>query len=645
VPMELIQWLPDRQPRSLPEVDASFYERSNLLDRYDMLLRFADTLATHLRRDPERRHGLTLLEHFAANPTIEVQSATGGATVDAVTVSVSGTFLPSEEIFCSILTKSGTRVGPTRLTGGLNTLPDDRYTSRDDVIAALRAIRDSETGVTRTATLVLPDYVARSDVQSISFTRSFKTFSYHLAQPDGGTFEELLGFSVNAVVTFTPAMLESEFSGPYVWTVQAGIDAVGVPKYVDAYPSRQDAVRMGAVLPVVAQRVPPILSFNDLLRIEGVLQHVVRNTVAYSKFVWIAMTPEERAILLERFTIGVPIGGVVDASQQVPLLNCVANEVIGYFGNSMVMPFYIPPQLAATMHVTSRDVQEALLRFHRSAFVPPKSTITLPARGMLGEAVLGTCNASEKIDLTRFWNWNDAPIPDALDFEGAPITALAGTTPLLSPDAAKGPSDLATRTVPTSMISISTGDKTPAPASNFLQTLTGPLTTPPAPFGDATGRTDLSTQVTAARGSADTTQAAAKNDAKSLLESIFTNAATAVTAQKGLVDAENKQRADDAAKVKTDADTAAKAVAAQQSAGVTSLTTNVASFSALAGAQGNDVAARAKAGEIITALFGNTLPSIAQLATVFTAYQPATNDSPATALGKSAFLKELGLIP
>jgi hypothetical protein len=197
------------------------------------------------------------------------------------------------------------------------------------------------------------------------------------------------------------------------------------------------------------------------------------------------------------------------------------------------------------------------------------------------------------------------------------------------------------------MITISNGATTPAPVPpNLLATLTAPLTTPPpAQFTDVTGRADLSSQVTAARASADTTQAAAKNDAKSLLESIFTNAATAVTAQKGLVDAENKQRADDAAKVKTEADNAAKALAAQQSAGVTSLTSNVASFSALAGAQGNETAARAKANEIITALFGNTLPSIAQLATVFTAYQPATNDSPATALGKTAFLKELGLIP
>ena len=62
-----------------------------------------------------------------------------------------------------------------------------------------------------------------------------------------------------------------------------------------------------------------------------------------------SLTPEERAILLERYTIGVPAGGIADPSQEVPLLNCVANEVFGYFGNSLVMPFHIPPNLAETL--------------------------------------------------------------------------------------------------------------------------------------------------------------------------------------------------------------------------------------------------------------------------------------------------------
>ena len=65
------------------------------------------------------------------------------------------------------------------------------------------------------------------------------------------------------------------------------------------------------------------------------------------------------------------------------------------------------------MKVTSRDIQDALLKFHRQAFQPPRSSITLPAHGTLGEAVLGCCASAEKIDLTRFWNWQDSPSDQA----------------------------------------------------------------------------------------------------------------------------------------------------------------------------------------------------------------------------------------
>lgn len=37
--------------------------------------------------------------------------------------------------------------------------------------------------------------------------------------------------------------------------------------------------------------------------------------------------------------------------------------------------------------------------------------VALPSGGVFGEAVLGQAIAAEKIDLTRFWNWQDSPIP------------------------------------------------------------------------------------------------------------------------------------------------------------------------------------------------------------------------------------------
>jgi len=41
----------------------------------------------------------------------------------------------------------------------------------------------------------------------------------------------------------------------------------------------------------------------------------------------------------------------------------------------------------------------------------PMAKVALPSGGVFGEAVLGQGVAAEKIDLTRFWKWQDSPIP------------------------------------------------------------------------------------------------------------------------------------------------------------------------------------------------------------------------------------------
>ena len=37
--------------------------------------------------------------------------------------------------------------------------------------------------------------------------------------------------------------------------------------------------------------------------------------------------------------------------------------------------------------------------------------VSVPTGGVFAEAVLGRFNSAEKLDLTRFWNWQDSPIP------------------------------------------------------------------------------------------------------------------------------------------------------------------------------------------------------------------------------------------
>lgn len=475
VPLEIVSFLAPSQPRTLP---TGTYSRDVLLSRYGALLRYHDVVMGRVWRRPEMRHGLRVLQAFAGNPTMTVESSSGSAQ-DIVDVKITGTFLPCEDVYVTAFSTSGARIGPVRMTSTSAAVATGLET-RAALIQTLRNRRTSSFEL-RSAGLALPEHIARSDIARLEFSRSFTTFSYRLSLPSTLSFTDILSYLANTAaldVTLSPADLEREVGGPLVTDPTAKIN--GTTELLEAYNGPGGSETMPGVFPVAARRLPPELSFADLLRIEAVLQHVVQNTVEFSKSVWQSLTPEERAIMLESYTIGVPAGGVPDTTDDVPLLNCVANTVVGYFGNAAIMPFFIPPDVAGKLGKTSRDIQEALLRFHRQAYAPAQSSITLPARGVLGEAVLGHCESSEKIDLTRFWNWQDSPPDEATDLASlAPL--LGGGNQLVGPAGATAPAALQTGP----MVTINQGPAafTPTdlagqliasmPATNLPQDLTG----------------------------------------------------------------------------------------------------------------------------------------------------------------------------
>ena len=55
-------------------------------------------------------------------------------------------------------------------------------------------------------------------------------------------------------------------------------------------------------------------------------------------------------------------------------------------------------------------------------------SIPIPTGGVFAEAVLGRSNSAEKLDITRFWNWQDSPIP-LQPPEIAPVTAASRAQP------------------------------------------------------------------------------------------------------------------------------------------------------------------------------------------------------------------------
>ncbi len=338
------------------------------------------------------------------------------------------------------------------------------------------------------------------------------------------------------------------------------------------------------------------------------LHHVVANTVPYSKAVWLSLTAEERAVMLEPFTIGLPGDGLDDPGEQIPLLNCVSNQVLGLYGNALILPFHIPAELAEREKVTTRDIQEALIRFHRQAFRPPRTSITLPTRGVLGEAVLGNCESCEKIDVTRFWNWTDSPIPQAAD----PKALLANARPtLLGKGPAEGPSAL----VPAQpgnvnlIGNIGTGqDGTAAPATKILEELLK-ATEPDTSKLDLTGLPELKTVLEDTLDKAGKARATALSEAKGLAEKALTDVPKFMSLQNEIV----RKIAGDAG-----------------------------SIAGLIG-QGDDAAAAEGAKSELGKVLKPDDLTLDQKAELFRAFSDADEDDEATKRGKAAIRTFLGL--
>jgi hypothetical protein len=449
VPMQIVRFMPPGQPLMLTDVNS--LSRPEVLVRYSALIKHLDVLQQAVPR--AYQYGLTLLSQFAADPTAEVEPA-GGVAEDVISFSMQGSFIPGDNISVRAVTRRNTRVGPVQLSPPAPLIPPpDTFATKEELIGYLAQLRANPTGVTMVGNLALPQSMNRADIVGFEIIRNFSNISYTLisqAQQTlnaldgefGSTVGDWIDSAVTAIgaggstarttVTLTPRDLENALGGPKLHQFTAFIvEFNGAGQIVNtpanetyANDSLGDVELPPQPYPVPALQIGPVLRFHDVLEIEKAVHHIVRNTTKYSKAVWSSLSAEERAILLDAYTIGVPANGIADPSQMIPLLNCVDNRLLGFFGNSMILPFRIPqtaPQAGdgaaagaldgagPTLGLDQGEIESALLAYQKAGFQPPTSTISLPTHGVLGEAVLGCCPSAEKIDLTRFWNWQDSP--------------------------------------------------------------------------------------------------------------------------------------------------------------------------------------------------------------------------------------------
>jgi hypothetical protein len=132
------------------------------------------------------------------------------------------------------------------------------------------------------------------------------------------------------------------------------------------------------------------------------LAHLKANHVHYSQAIFRALDTPTIVMLLSQY----------DWNGK-PLADQVEPRPISVVGNYLVLRAPIENQdssgvVEGEKHFSWQELLETRgIEFGES----DQRLIPIPTAGVFAEAVLGRSNSAEKLDITRFWNWQDSPIP------------------------------------------------------------------------------------------------------------------------------------------------------------------------------------------------------------------------------------------
>ncbi|MCM4161762.1 M23 family metallopeptidase [Antarcticibacterium flavum] len=126
-------------------------------------------------------------------------------------------------------------------------------------------------------------------------------------------------------------------------------------------------------------------------------EHLNGNKLHYSLAIFRSLDTAQMAALLAGYTYKV-------SNKNIPVSQLVDPKPIGYVGNYLVFKMTIDTTLDAEWEkwLKERNVKKGIKK---------QDIVPLSSGGVFAEAVLGRFNCAEKLDITRFWNWQDSPIP------------------------------------------------------------------------------------------------------------------------------------------------------------------------------------------------------------------------------------------
>ncbi|WP_440955860.1 hypothetical protein ACSAZK_02530 [Methanosarcina sp. Mfa9] len=144
---------------------------------------------------------------------------------------------------------------------------------------------------------------------------------------------------------------------------------------------------------------------------EGLLQHLNYNKLYYSRAIWLAQDPEERALAFERYRLELELPNLNGDMIEGRLIDLIENRIVGVSGDYVAFPLMVTSladEFASDQEIERRSIHT-------------EKIISLPTRGIFAEAKLSHCNACEERDITRYWDWTESPCPKPPEI--APVEA------------------------------------------------------------------------------------------------------------------------------------------------------------------------------------------------------------------------------
>ena len=173
--------------------------------------------------------------------------------------------------------------------------------------------------------------------------------------------------------------------------------------------------RFPVTLPVAAgpNATTTVVTFGGVEAAAELLQHLNANRLHYNQAVWRSLDASTVALLLAGFEYeGQPVANLIDPQPLQIAANYLVFRMPGFVARrDLAEPADEAPGAA---DATARAAWRKWLDAKGLTFGPQAASehlVPVPTGGVFAEAVLGRSNAAEKLDATRFWNWQDSPIP------------------------------------------------------------------------------------------------------------------------------------------------------------------------------------------------------------------------------------------